>query len=206
MDFRELLRQISGPALPAALPRAVRYLTSASGVATEEEAAPGLIQKPDGTVWLVNPDGSQERVGGGGSQTVTGQKTTILPAAMFTLDTVPVEVVPAPGTGKAVVLISASLSNQFGTTPYSGGFGLNIGYHGISPGATGYSFFPDAVCGASADTFCQARLDFPIDELDIGRPTAQVENKSLVVSADAGPIADGDGSFVVNCVYAIVDV
>lgn len=71
MDFRELLRQISGPALPAALPRAVRYLTSASGVATEEEAAPGLIQKPDGTVWLVNPDGSQVQVAGGGSQPIT---------------------------------------------------------------------------------------------------------------------------------------
>lgn len=42
-----------------------RFLTAFRESDTLE---PGLFQKPDGTVWLRNPDGSESQVGSGGSQ------------------------------------------------------------------------------------------------------------------------------------------
>lgn len=40
-----------------------RFLT---GFRETDQMEPGLIQKPDGTVWLVNPDGSETQISGGG--------------------------------------------------------------------------------------------------------------------------------------------
>lgn len=41
----------------------IRFQTGFSGAATGE---PGLVRHPDGTVWLVNPDGSETQLPGGG--------------------------------------------------------------------------------------------------------------------------------------------
>lgn len=53
----------------------LRYLT---GFFSADNHQPGLIQKPDGTVWLVNPDGSETQLGGGGGSGIlsNGQSAT----------------------------------------------------------------------------------------------------------------------------------
>lgn len=51
----------------------LRYLT---GFFSADTLQPGLIQKLDGSVWLVNPDGSETQLpGGGGNVTNAGQQT-----------------------------------------------------------------------------------------------------------------------------------
>lgn len=66
-DFRDVLRSISGPLKPDALMRVARFLTAGQVDVAEGELEPGLVQLADGTIWLVNPDGSLTQVTGGGS-------------------------------------------------------------------------------------------------------------------------------------------
>jgi hypothetical protein len=108
VDFRDVLRLISGPLKPDALMRVARYLTAGQVNVAEGELDPGLVQLTDGTVWVVNPDGSLTQVGSGGagSISVTDGSTTVDPATAldFTGATVTDE-----GGGTAGISVGGSM-------------------------------------------------------------------------------------------------
>lgn len=72
-DFRDALRAMSGPVLPPSVTTSGRYALAASDDEAAVDLGPGLVQHSDGTVWVVNPDGSETQVGVGGSQPHTNE-------------------------------------------------------------------------------------------------------------------------------------
>lgn len=77
MDFRDLMREISGPQLPPDVPLAETYLTGAAMPLEDATADPGLFRDPDGTVWLRHPDTSESRVAGVGASGTFTRSVTI---------------------------------------------------------------------------------------------------------------------------------
>lgn len=104
----------------------LRYLT---GFFSADTLQPGLIQKLDGTVWLVNPDGSEAQLSGGGSSSSTDEVIQIVEAESEDTATFPILVVDLDAHtftvagDQTAVLAVANGSSPFRVTGSSGNDG-----------------------------------------------------------------------------------
>lgn len=123
--------------------------------------------------------------------------TTPLSAAdILTLDTIPVELVPAPGAGKMVVPQSYLAQLTAGATAYAG-VSLKVGFNiTMSPVGIDSSFLTGAVNSVATGP-----------AYEILAPQSDVENKALILYTDA-PTAppSGDGTLQITIFYSIVDL
>ena len=141
----------------------------------------------------------------GGSQSLFVAKTTISAADFATLETVPVEIAPAPGSGKAIALVEITAAVVFGTSPYTSGFGMLVAPAGSADQSCDLYFLADSLMTATEDKFLfpQTRSASPDPYLLV---RAKVDDAPLVIYADSQTDTDGDSTLVVSCIYAIVDL
>jgi len=74
----------------------------------------------DGTNWFVAANKTEG--------TVRFASKTIVAASVATLSSVPVEIIPAPGAGKLILIISADATYVYDTAPYTGNCTLQLKY------------------------------------------------------------------------------
>jgi hypothetical protein len=136
---------------------------------------------------------------GGSIQSAT---ITLTSAQLLHLKGTPVQLVSAPGAGKAVNAISAVLQYKFNSSAYmspAGGSGIEISFMG----ETGSS-----LNGPSKGFVDQSGNR--ISQLSPGGPVfsqAGAENAPLIIrNADGAEWADGDGTVIVTVYYTVVDL
>lgn len=153
----------------------------------------GQILSSTGTTvdWI---DNASSTVGPDGSRSVSG---TILSAALLTIGATPVELVPAPGAAKLVVVDSAYLFNDYGTVAYT-----NVG------GVSGL-FYSTSL--TSADVIKQVSTSFYTATSDKRRMYAPstgglIINDSVVLgNTTATNLTTGDGNFYFTVNYKILN-
>jgi hypothetical protein len=136
------------------------------------------------------------------TQIITAKKT-LTSADVLTLGA-PFELIPAPGAGYAIQLISMSHKYIFGTTPYS-----TISWH----------VGPTSLLSTAPYMSLQFKLAFPDDpsntgdintNYDLYSPAATVsnmaENDSISIWSQASNPTGGDGSFEITMTYILVAV
>ncbi len=132
---------------------------------------------------------------------VQAATTTLTSAQLLHLKTSPVQLVSAPGVGRAINAISAVLQYKFNTTPYTGpgGRGIAISFSGETS-----SF----LTGPSVGFIDGTRSS--VSQLSPGGPVfsqANAENAALIIrNNDGGEWTDGDGAVIVTVYYTIVDL
>lgn len=174
-DFRDVLRAISGPLKPDALMRVARYLTAGQVNVAEGELDPGLVQLTDGSVWLVNPDGSLTKVGGGsgGAISVTDGSTTVDPATELDFSGA---TVTDEGSGVAGISVGGSTP---GAARWIGPY--TVGFADFDPD----TFAAEVMTPTAGDLFLGARFNVT-EAFDAG----------VILSLAAGDLADGPGVYI----------
>ena len=153
----------------------------------------GQILSSTGTTvdWINAPSST---VGVDGSRSVSG---TILSAALLTIGATPVELVPAPGAAKLIVVDSVYLFNDYGTVAYTGVGGVS----GV--------FYSTAL--TSADRIITVSTSFYTAISDTRRlyaPTTGglIINDSVVLgNTTATNLTTGDGNFYFTVNYKILN-
>lgn len=135
----------------------------------------------------------------GGSDT---PQTVIIPqssAEAKTWFSNPKLVIPSPGVGKYIRVTDAEGKYNFGTTPYTGGFGPYLKYVGADPAAQ--------ICAFNNSFFFQApnsRICTGIS--NITNPLLIVENAGVELYSQISNPANGDGTFIFIIKYLIKDI
>lgn len=122
-------------------------------------------------------------------------------AELLALNATPKTLVAAPGAGKALILLDASVQLNFATTEYDGiaaGEDLNINYTDGS-GDTVATVEATGFLDASADAL---RHVYPLAAAAI----TPVENAPLVMHMATGEIATGDSPLKVRVNYKVIDI
>jgi hypothetical protein len=124
------------------------------------------------------------------------KRVTLTQSQIQSLNTTPIEVIPAPGTGKFVQIIAASVHYDFATSAFSGGTYLRLvhGATSVYPLRTSASFIQD-----TSDRF---ETMYP----DTTSNIVSSANTAVNVTADAdstGGAASSD--FTIDVVYRILD-
>jgi hypothetical protein len=122
-------------------------------------------------------------------------------AQVLALNATPVTLVAAPGAGKALELVAASLTKPAGTA-YAGvaaGEDLTINY---TSGA-GLAVAGCEVTGFLDQTTAQARLVKPYNAASGVSDIVPVANAALVISMLTGEITTGDSPVYVTVIYRI---
>lgn len=127
---------------------------------------------------------------------------TLTPAQIFTLSTVPVEVVPAVGPGRAIQVISASSQLIFNTTGYFGiGLAFQLFASSIVPNTGGFGPQFDTQPGqlnSASDSFVMMVPNLTGTEKSIS------EGDSLVIYG-TNPASLGDSPVKISGIYRIVN-
>lgn len=130
--------------------------------------------------------------------------TTIASADVLTLSTIPVELVPAPGAGKAIQVVSASASMVYGTVPYATNGTLYL----MTDAATATA--PQFVVSQNSflfGTVTRAVNFIPLSVSPLAVTDLQiVDNKPLEAWVFFGNPTAGDSDITINVVYKIIDV
>lgn len=117
-------------------------------------------------------------------------------AELLTIASAPKQLVPAPGTGLVVQVVSATVAYTHGGVSYA-----NVGspdfYYGASRMFTGSNF--SYGFSQSSSQFMSAALDA------IANPLADCENKAVFFSSNNN-FTNGNGTAVVNVIYQVVPV
>lgn len=136
----------------------------------------------------------------GGSDT---PQTVIVPqtsADAKTWFTTPKLVVPPPGVGKYIRIVDVVGKYNFGTTPYTGGFGPYFRYVGANPAAA-------SLAGFQSDVFFQApNSRITTGNANITNPFIAIENAGIEVYSQVSNPANGDGTFIFIIKYLTPDV
>ena len=120
-------------------------------------------------------------------------------AEVLNLFTVPKELVPAPGAGKAIVIIEASMQSIFGTVPYATNLQFNI----ITDTADREQMFDGDILISTVSRVIKSKVSgAPLTPSE----TEVIEDKALVIEVDAGNPTAGDSSFVINITYRVINV
>lgn len=164
------------------------------GNRTEDNLEVGLFLKNDGTVWLRNPDGSETQVtGGGGSGLLLTASVELTAAEVLALDSVPIQVVAAPGSGKAISVVKAVgvytfVSRKFSKDPNGSSTLLKIRWGASSATDETWTDLYSAISGAISAASDNVNATFLTDV-----PSADYDNQPLsLASAHSlrfGPIA-----------------
>ncbi len=135
----------------------------------------------------------------GGSDT---PQTVIIPQSSLEAKawfTTPKLAIPAPGVGKYIRVTDVTGKYNFGTTPYTGGFGPYLKYVGTDPVAQ--------ICAFNNSFFLQAansRISTGI--ANITNPLLIVENAGVELYSQVANPANGDGTFIFIIKYLIQNV
>jgi hypothetical protein len=127
---------------------------------------------------------------------VFGASVSLTSSDILSLNTTPITVVSAPGSGSFIRFTNAALTFRNVTTPYTGG--------------TGCALFYDSKAGlASSGTFQSAfqtpatRIITNISNTAGTVTTSQVDDKDLVIATPTA-FAGGDGTAVLTVDYIIL--
>lgn len=128
------------------------------------------------------------------------QTTVALNAAdIIGMNASPVELVEAPGAGKALVFVGLIANVTRTNTAFTGGGAISAKHAGGSDVMS--SLAATVVTGAAGQSISYRT---PADLSDLA--AAAVENKALVLTNADAPFADGTGSAEITVFYATVDV
>lgn len=123
-------------------------------------------------------------------------KVTLSSAQILALNTTPIQLVAAPGAGKAINVISVSVRNNFGTTAYSSIGGLEV----ISAsGSQEQAQVISAFLNSASSTFSRMQL-FSHQNVQI------VENDALNITVGVSDPTLGDGTVDVYVTYEIINL
>lgn len=131
---------------------------------------------------------------------ISPQATVSLSAAdLIGMSVAPVELVAAPGEGKALVFLGLVANVTRTETGFTGGGAVSAKYAG---GADVMATIAASVITGAAGQTISRRIPADLSDLDI----AAVENKALVLTNADAPFAEGTGTAEVTVLYATVDV
>lgn len=131
---------------------------------------------------------------------VSPQASVSLTAAnIIGMSVTPVELVAAPGAGKALVFLGLVANVTRTDTAFTGGGAVSAKYAGGSDVMA--TIASSVITGAAGQTISR-RIPADLSDLDI----AAVENKALVLTNADAPFADGTGTADVTVLYTTIDV
>lgn len=132
--------------------------------------------------------------------------TTIATASVLTLNATPVELVPAPGAGKALIYLGSQWHLDFNSAAYAGiaaGEDLAIKYTDAS-GAQVAELETTGFLDATADEY---RWAYPAGNTGAVLPSIEpVENAPLVAHMLVGEVTTGDSDLLVKVSYRVIDL
>jgi len=137
-------------------------------------------------------------------------KKSLVPAqiSVLTATSVTVEMIPAPGVGKAIQIIAANARKIYGTTPYNNGVELILKYSGTSCSAGGFPPPAPELCrwGHTSGLMGSA---YNTDTYGTFTQEAAYQNSwspndSVVLIASTNPGINGDSSLDIYITYKII--
>lgn len=150
--------------------------------------------------WGDGTPGPQGEPGPAGASGAALQATVSLEAAdLIGMSVTPVELVAAPGEGKALVFLGLVANVTRTETGFTGGGAVSAKYAG---GADVMATIAASVLTGAAGQTISRRIPADLSDLAI----AAVENKALVLTNADAPFADGTGTAEVTVLYATIDV
>jgi len=150
-----------------------------------------LIQNADGEIKLADLGTLNSAYG----CNIQCASLSIASADVLTLNSVPLEIVAAPGAGYAIEVISASVKIDFNTTPYSTNTTLYLVTNGANaPQRAGTSYL----------SVSAARI-LPFN-LGVSLNSVILENAALNVFVLSGDPTAGDSDIEVFALYRVLDV
>lgn len=121
---------------------------------------------------------------------------TIASADVLTLNSVPIDLIPAPGVGYAIEVLSASMKMKYSTTQYATNTQLELFTTGATIAQHGQS-------GILALTNSSIRT-IPITTTSVVTDVQLVENAALTVTVNTGNPTAGDSDITVYATYRII--
>jgi hypothetical protein len=142
-----------------------------------------------------------ETPGAGGGLVSTGA-IPLSAADITTLFSAPVTIIPAPGAGKAISLISGLVLYKFNSVAFDGPLHAGLNYSSLPNPQSDALIVLNDVFKQTASTFSAG---LQAQETEPYYPTANIENAAIVLAGNADAMV-GDGTAVVICTYYIVDL
>lgn len=115
-----------------------------------------------------------------------------------------IQLLPAPGAGKAYTVHGSFAHQRFGTIAFTAGgtiYLANVAGAGVDLGF--WNICPALTVNAASDSYQQSGVP---TLLATASNTAGVVNQPLFLNCGKGPFATGDGSLTVTVFYSIVDM
>lgn len=141
--------------------------------------------------------------GGGGSQPVQLASVVLTSAQLLALTETPVQLIAAPGVGKAIICVTVVLNYRAGATPYTvNGTNLFINADGTASNDFGWmawaqaGFIDQADSQVASTTFLDGNGQVAESGLD---------NAPIFAACDSDP-TDGDGTLGITILYFVADV
>jgi hypothetical protein len=128
---------------------------------------------------------------GGGSVRVA--EVTLTSAQVKALFSTPIEVVPAPGAGRANLILLATAAVSFVSAAYATNTTLTLGYAGVGLSITGILSATSSKIAAAAGTL--AALSY-----------ATAQNAAILVSAATADPVTGDSPVTISVYYVTVNL
>jgi hypothetical protein len=125
----------------------------------------------------------------GGQATDYVAQFTLTAADITTLKSVPLQLIKAPGVGRAIMVRLGTFQFKFGTVQFTGGGLVSLVYHG----ATG-----NLLSGAVPAAVVNAGVDAVVSFGSAGAATILTPNTGVDLTAATGDFAAGDGKAVVT--------
>lgn len=140
-------------------------------------------------------DNTQGKFVGGDARAVLSAEVELTPAEVLDLNTTPIEIVPAPGAWKAIVVIQALASVDFDSAAYETNTTLQL----LTDNATNAQFVNTNLLAATDDSIW-------LFESVTSNTLQVVEDEPLEVTVATGDPATGDSPIKVKVFYCIVDL
>lgn len=125
-------------------------------------------------------------------------QVTLSSAQLLALNTSPPVIVPAPGAGKAILVLNCWYSLTFGTAQYADASTLGLGYLGV-----GTPIIENSNAGVVIKS-AASRVGYSAIAGSTSA-TAAVANQAVVMISAANPTT-GDGTAIVAVAYVVVSV
>jgi hypothetical protein len=137
----------------------------------------------------------------GAATTPTTIKVSLDTADVYSLSTVPITAIAAPGAGKAIVIITALFSYNHNTTSFDTITYLSLGP--LTPGGTQFITSLDGTSGINALTIDTMQLMYRTPDTFNTVLGSAVANAAIVIVADSDS-AVGDGSIDLYITYQVI--